>query len=91
MIAPPPRFIPTLDGEDRPGIVAAITGMPAEMGSAVEESAWYGDPVGGWFRMRIAFGSLDGRDVEARMQARAVKVPLGRRVPLDGHRTVAFR
>lgn len=65
MTASHPRFILTLDCEDRPGIVAAITGVLAELGCNIEESAQYGDPVSRQFFMRIAFGSLDGQDQPA--------------------------
>ena len=61
MTATHPRFILTLDCDDRPGIVAAITGVLAELGCNIEESAQYGDPVSQQFFMRIAFGSLAGR------------------------------
>ncbi len=49
------RFILTLSCPDRPGIVAAVTGMMGAHGLNIIESQQYGDSESGRFFMRIGF------------------------------------
>jgi formyltetrahydrofolate deformylase len=45
----------TLSCPDRPGIVAAVSGLLAERGRNIVESQQYGDPATGRFFMRVQF------------------------------------
>jgi len=45
----------TLSCPDRPGIVAAVSGLLADRGGNIVESQQYGDPVTGRFFMRVQF------------------------------------
>jgi formyltetrahydrofolate deformylase len=48
-------YILTLSCPDRPGIVAAVSGLLAERGCNIVESQQYGDPSTGRFFMRVQF------------------------------------
>jgi formyltetrahydrofolate deformylase len=60
------EYVLTLSCPDRPGIVAAVSGLLAERGGNIVESQQYGDPATGRFFMRVQFtvpaGSADGAD-----------------------------
>jgi len=43
----------TLSCPDRPGIVAAVSGLLADRGGNIVESQQYGDPATGRFFMRV--------------------------------------
>jgi formyltetrahydrofolate deformylase len=49
------EYVLTLSCPDRPGIVAAVSGLLAERGGNIVESQQYGDPVTGRFFMRVQF------------------------------------
>lgn len=51
------QYILTLSCEDRPGIVAAVSGFLADNGGFILESAQFGDPSTNKFFMRTAFRS----------------------------------
>ena len=52
-----PEYILTLSCQDRPGIVAAISGALAAEGCNIEESSQFGDPETKQFFMRVRFSS----------------------------------
>lgn len=52
-----PEYILTLSCQDRPGIVAAISGALAAEGCNIEESSQFGDPDSKQFFMRVRFSS----------------------------------
>jgi formyltetrahydrofolate deformylase len=52
-----PEYILTLSCQDRPGIVAAISGALAAEGCNIEESSQFGDPETKRFFMRVRFSS----------------------------------
>jgi formyltetrahydrofolate deformylase len=56
----PPEYILTLSCQDRPGIVAAISGALAAEGCNIEESSQFGDPETKQFFMRVRFSSPSG-------------------------------
>jgi formyltetrahydrofolate deformylase len=60
-----PDYILTLSCQDRPGIVAAISGALAAEGCNIEESSQYGDPETKRFFMRVRFSSPPGLSREA--------------------------
>ena len=49
------EYVLTLSCPDRPGIVAAVSGLLAERGGNILESQQYGDPATGRFFMRVQF------------------------------------
>jgi formyltetrahydrofolate deformylase len=49
------EYVLTLSCPDRPGIVAAVSGLLAERGGNIVESQQYGDPATGRFFMRVQF------------------------------------
>jgi len=49
------EYVLTLSCPDRPGIVAAVSGLLAEHGGNIVESQQYGDPGTGRFFMRVQF------------------------------------
>ena len=51
----------TVQGEDRPGIVHAVTGVIGESGGNVIQSQQFGDPDTGTFFMRVEVDSPQGR------------------------------
>lgn len=54
---PAPEYILTLSCQDRPGIVAAMSGALAAEGCNIEESSQFGDPETLQFFMRVRFSS----------------------------------
>jgi formyltetrahydrofolate deformylase len=53
------NYILTLSCPDRPGIVAAVSGLLASYGGNILESQQYGDPVSGMFFLRMGFTAED--------------------------------
>ncbi len=51
----PPEYVLTLSCPDRPGIVAAVSGVLAERRLNIIESQQFGDRLTGRFFMRIDF------------------------------------
>ncbi|MGW4421084.1 formyltetrahydrofolate deformylase [Streptosporangium sp. NPDC004631] len=51
------RFVLTLSCPDRPGVVAAVSGLLARRGCNIVESQQFGDPVAERFFMRVEFAS----------------------------------
>lgn len=51
------RFVLTLSCPDRPGVVAAVSGLLAHRGCNIVESQQFGDPVAERFFMRVEFSS----------------------------------
>src|SRR5262249_44829273 len=51
----PAEYVLTLSCPDRPGIVAAVSGLLAARGGNIVESQQYGDPVACRFFMRVQF------------------------------------
>ncbi|GHH66494.1 formyltetrahydrofolate deformylase [Streptosporangium violaceochromogenes] len=51
------RFVLTLSCPDRPGVVAAVSGLLAHRGCNIVESQQFGDPAAGRFFMRVEFSS----------------------------------
>lgn len=58
-------YILTLTCADKPGIVAAIAGILAEMGCNIEESSQYGDAKSGCFFMRVSFAAPQALSFES--------------------------
>jgi len=56
------EYVLTLSCPDRPGIVAAVSGLLAERGGNIVESQQYGDPATGRFFMRVQFTVPAGAD-----------------------------
>jgi formyltetrahydrofolate deformylase len=56
------EYVLTLSCPDRPGIVAAVSGLLAGRGGNIVESQQYGDPVTGRFFMRVQFTVPVGGD-----------------------------
>lgn len=56
------EYVLTLSCPDRPGIVAAVSGLLAERGCNILESQQFGDPDSGTFFMRVQFSVLDDTD-----------------------------
>ncbi|REE98655.1 formyltetrahydrofolate deformylase [Thermomonospora umbrina] len=69
-----PDHILTLSCPDRPGIVAAVSGLLAERGCNILESQQYGDPATGRFFMRVQF-STEGTTGDALRAALADLAP----------------
>ena len=61
----PPLFVLTLDCDDKPGIVAAITTELAAMGGNIVESDQFRDRLTNRFFMRIAFSAPPGMSRDA--------------------------
>ncbi|MFB4319720.1 formyltetrahydrofolate deformylase [Actinomadura sp. 21ATH] len=59
-----PEYVLTLSCPDRPGIVAAVSGLLAERGCNILESQQYGDRDTGRFFMRVQFAGLPDTDPE---------------------------
>ncbi|ACY99382.1 MULTISPECIES: formyltetrahydrofolate deformylase [Thermomonospora] len=71
-------YILTLSCPDRPGIVAAVSGLLAERGCNIVESQQYGDPITGRFFMRVQFtvpGPEPGAVADGLRTALAALVP----------------
>jgi formyltetrahydrofolate deformylase len=67
-------FILTLSCPDRPGIVAAVSGLLAERGCNILESQQYGDEATGRFFMRVQFrapGEVTGDELRGAVAALA--------------------
>ncbi|RYY32684.1 MAG: ACT domain-containing protein, partial [Sphingomonadales bacterium] len=76
-----PSWILTLDCEDRPGIVAAVSGFLAERGGFILDSQQYADLDAGRFFMRVEFKAVDAPlDTEALREAFA---PVAERLALS--------
>ncbi|MDL4821970.1 formyltetrahydrofolate deformylase [Actinomadura opuntiae] len=58
------QYVLTLSCPDRPGIVAAVSGLLAERGCNIVESQQFGDPDSGTFFMRVQFAALPGTDAD---------------------------
>ncbi|MFG2077866.1 formyltetrahydrofolate deformylase [Nonomuraea maritima] len=56
------EYILTLSCPDRPGVVAAVSGLLAGRGCNITESEQFGDQVGGRFFMRVQFSGPPGED-----------------------------
>ena len=56
------EYVLTLSCPDRPGIVAAVSGLLAERGGNIVESQQYGDPATSRFFMRVQFTVPAGAD-----------------------------
>src|SRR5690606_26311880 len=61
-VRPLNEYVLTLSCPDRPGIVAAVSGLLAERGCNILESQQFGDPDSGTFFMRVQFSVLDDTD-----------------------------
>jgi formyltetrahydrofolate deformylase len=77
-----PEYSLTLSCQDRPGIVAAISGALAAEGCNIEESSQFGDPETKQFFMRVRFSSPPSLSREAiedalRPPARRFSMSLG--------------
>ncbi|TDB76455.1 formyltetrahydrofolate deformylase [Actinomadura sp. KC216] len=59
---PVSQYVLTLSCPDRPGIVAAVSGLLAERGCNILESQQFGDGDSGTFFMRVQFAAPDGTD-----------------------------
>jgi formyltetrahydrofolate deformylase len=53
----PAEYVLTLSCPDRPGVVAAVSGLLAGHGCNITESQQFGDPVAGRFFMRVQFAA----------------------------------
>jgi formyltetrahydrofolate deformylase len=75
------EYVLTLSCPDRPGIVAAVSGLLAERGGNIVESQQYGDPATGRFFMRVQFtvpaAGADGRGDGLRAPLTALAADLG--------------
>ncbi len=69
------EFVLTLSCPDRPGIVAAVSGLLAERGCNIVESQQFGDGESGTFFMRVQFAALDDTDPDELRGAFASLVP----------------
>ncbi|WP_242903904.1 formyltetrahydrofolate deformylase [Actinomadura terrae] len=56
------EYVLTLSCPDRPGIVAAVSGLLAERGCNIVESQQFGDRESDTFFMRVQFAAPDGAD-----------------------------
>lgn len=66
------RFVLTLSCPDRPGVVAAVSGLLARRGCNIVESQQFGDPVAERFFMRVEFASsLPGAELREAFAALA--------------------
>jgi formyltetrahydrofolate deformylase len=75
-----PVFTLTLSCLDRPGIVAAVSGILSQEGCNILESAQFFDQQTGRFFLRTVFASEQGRTVEA---LREIFMPTGRSFGMD--------
>lgn len=73
------RFILTLSGPDRMGIVAAVAGFLLERGCNIVESGQFGDPDSLQFFMRVSF---DSREPTTAEELRAAFASVGERFEL---------
>jgi formyltetrahydrofolate deformylase len=72
------QYVLTLSCPDRPGIVAAVSGVLAERGANILESQQYGDRDTGRFFMRVQFEAGEGlREDELRSAFAALAPDLG--------------
>ncbi|TDC68296.1 formyltetrahydrofolate deformylase [Actinomadura sp. GC306] len=69
------EYVLTLSCPDRPGIVAAVSGLLAERGCNIVESQQFGDGDSGTFFMRVQFATLDDTDPDELRGAFASLVP----------------
>jgi formyltetrahydrofolate deformylase len=69
------EYVLTLSCPDRPGIVAAVSGLLAEHGCNILESQQYGDRDTGRFFMRVQFEAPDGTGDDELRGAFAALVP----------------
>src|SRR5690606_30756135 len=69
------EYVLTLSCPDRPGIVAAVSGLLAERGCNIVESQQFGDGESGTFFMRVQFTTLDDTDPDELRGAFASLVP----------------
>jgi formyltetrahydrofolate deformylase len=74
------EYVLTLSCPDRPGIVAAVSGLLAERGGNIVESQQYGDPATGRFFMRVQFTVPTADDDDG---LRGALVPLAGELKLD--------
>ncbi|TDC06529.1 formyltetrahydrofolate deformylase [Actinomadura bangladeshensis] len=74
-VRPLNEFVLTLSCPDRPGIVAAVSGLLAERGCNIVESQQFGDGESGRFFMRVQFAALDDTDPDELRGAFASLVP----------------
>ncbi|TNY38356.1 formyltetrahydrofolate deformylase [Thermomonospora catenispora] len=83
-------YILTLSCPDRPGIVAAVSGLLAERECNILESQQYGDVDTGRFFMRVQFSAPEGvtaDELRAALDARAERFALDWRLYEPGSRT----
>ena len=83
-------YILTLSCPDRPGIVAAVSGLLAERECNILESQQYGDVDTGRFFMRVQFSAPEGvtaDELRAALDARAERFELDWRLYEPGSRT----
>jgi formyltetrahydrofolate deformylase len=66
----------TLSCPDRPGIVAAVSGLLAEAGGNIVESQQFGDQDTGRFFMRVQFTLPAGAELRGRLDALAAELDL---------------
>ncbi|WP_067797208.1 formyltetrahydrofolate deformylase [Actinomadura formosensis] len=69
------EFVLTLSCPDRPGIVAAVSGLLAERGCNIVESQQFGDGESGTFFMRVQFAVPGGADPDELRGAFAALAP----------------
>ena len=60
-----PRHILALSCDDQPGIVAAVTGLLAQLGGNIVDAQQYHDALNGRFFMRVVFGIDDAEPFRA--------------------------
>ncbi|MER5320003.1 formyltetrahydrofolate deformylase [Streptosporangium roseum] len=75
------QYVLTLSCPDRPGVVAAVSGLLAEQGCNIIESQQFGDPVAERFFMRVQF-SCPLSDAELRTAIAALAPDFGMDVRL---------
>jgi formyltetrahydrofolate deformylase len=68
-VTPDSTLILTLSCTDRSGIVAAVSGLLAEIDANIEEATQYGDRASGRFFMRVALTPPPGREPAAVIEA----------------------
>ncbi|WP_292070650.1 formyltetrahydrofolate deformylase [Brevundimonas sp. UBA7534] len=73
-------MILTLSCPDRPGIVAAVSGLLMQRDANISDAQQFGDAVSGTFFMRVVFEPAEGDTAEAVRQAFA---PLAARFEMD--------
>ncbi|GAA0965076.1 formyltetrahydrofolate deformylase [Actinocorallia libanotica] len=73
-------YILTLSCPDRPGIVAAVSGLLASRQCNILESQQYGDQDAGRFFLRVQFTAQEGLE-----ELQGLFAPLGREFSLDWH------